>query len=111
MNVILAVGWSRDEDLCSLYKYPEVLKMDCTFKTNCEGRPLFSIVARDSNHKLFTVFRCLLPSEKKAIFHTLLVNVIPKILGPTTCSRINVCITDGDSQEIKACQNACRLVF
>ena len=111
VNVILAVGWSRDEDLCSLYKYPEVLKMDCTFKTNREGRPLFSIVARDSNHKLFTVFRCLLPSEKKAIFHTLLVNVIPKILGPTTCSRINVCITDGDSQEIKACQNACRLVF
>ena len=111
VKIVLAVGWSRDEDLNNLYKFPEVLKMDCTFKTNREGRPLFSIVGRDSNHKLYTIFRCLLPSEKKAIFHTLLVNVLPKIIGPTICSRIRVCITDGDSQEIKACQAACNLVF
>ena len=111
VEVILAVGWARDSELALFRKFPEVAKMDCTHSTNREERPLFNLVGKDTNKKLYTVMRCLLPSEKGAIFDSLLVNIIPKILGESTCSKINVIITDGDSQEIKAAQNACNIVF
>ena len=111
VEVILAVGWARDSELSLFRKFPEVAKMDCTHSTNREERPLFNLVSKDTNNKLYTIMRCLLPSEKSAIFDSLLVSIIPKILGETTCDKLNVIITDGDSQEIKAAQKACKLVF
>ena len=80
----------RDEDLRVLRKFPEVIKLDSTFKTNREDRPLFNMVCKDSNNRLYTVLRCLLPSEKLAIFDTILTSMIPTILGKDTCSNINL---------------------
>ena len=111
LKVVLAIGWARDDDLMSFRKCPETIKLDCTFNTNREGHPLFNFVAKDANSKLYTVMRCLLPSEKSAVFNTIITSVLPKIFGEKTCNRIHFVITDGDAQEIKACQNACRNVF
>jgi hypothetical protein len=111
VEVLLSVGWARGEDLHLLCQFPAVLKMHCTFKTNCEGRPLFNLVSKDSNNKLSTILRCLLPSEKAAIFDTILCTIIPKILCEKTCSNIKMVIIDGDSQEIQACIKACKSVF
>ena len=111
LKVVLAIGWARDDDLISFRKCPETIKLDCTFNTNREGRPLFNFVAKDANSKLYTVMRCLLPSEKSAVCNTIITSVLPKIFGQKTCDRIHFVITDGDAQEIKACQNACRNVF
>ena len=36
VKVLLACGWSRNDDLATLRKFPEVLHMDTTFKTNKE---------------------------------------------------------------------------
>ena len=55
--------------------------------------------------------RFLLPSEKLAVFNAIMASFIPQILGKHTCSQIQVVITDGDSQEIKACELACKTVF
>ena len=55
--------------------------------------------------------RCLLPREKSAICYSLLVSIIPQILDQNTCDDLNVIITDGDSQEIKASKKACKIVF
>ena len=41
--------------------------------------------------------------EKLAVFDTILMSMIPQVLGKETCMNVNVVITDGDSQEIKAC--------
>ena len=111
MKILLTVGWARNEDIAILRKFPEVLQMDTTFKTNKEGRPLFNIVCKVSNNKLTTVFRCLLPSKKRSIFHSILSSVMPKVLGQETCMRVKFIITDGDSQEIQACQSAIYNVF
>ena len=109
--VLLACGWARDDDLAVLRKFPEVLHMDTTFGTNKESRPLFNIVVKDSNDKLRTVFRCLLPSEKECIFDTILSSAFPAILGEETCRRVLSIQTDGDSQEINAVRNACKIAF
>ena len=111
LRVVLALGWARDDDLMSFRKCPETIKMDCTFNTNREDRPLFNFVGRDANSKLYTVLRCLLSSEKSAVYNTIVNSVLPKIFGEKTCDKIHFVITDGDAQEIKACQNACRTVF
>ena len=111
IKVLLACGWARNDDIAVLRKFPEVLHMDTTFKTNKEGRPLFNIVVKDSNNQLRTVFRCILPSEKQCIFDTILCSVLPNILGKETCQRVQYIVTDGDSQEINAVQNACKNIF
>ena len=111
VKILLTVGWARNQDIAVLRKFPEVLQMDTTFKTNKEGRPLFNIVCKDSNNKLTTVFRCLLPSEKRSIFHSILTTVIPKAVGRETCERVKFIITDGDSQEIQACQSAIQTIL
>lgn len=111
VKILLTVGWARNEDIAVLRRFPEVLQMDTTFKTNREVRPLFNIVCKDSNNKLCTVFRCLLPSEKRAVFHSILTTVMPKILGSDTCEKVKFIITDGDSQEIEACRSAVQTVF
>ena len=72
LKVLLACGWARNDDLAVLRRFPEVLNMDSTFKTNREDRPLFNIVVKDANNKLRTVFRCILPSEKLSIFNVIL---------------------------------------
>ena len=55
IRVLLAVGWSRNEDLRVLRKFPEVIKMDSTSKTNSEDRPLLNLVVKDSNNKTCTI--------------------------------------------------------
>ena len=72
---------------------------------------MFNFVAKDANSKLYTVMRCLLPSENSAVFNTIITSVLPKIFGKKTCNRIHFVISDGDAQEIKACQRACKHVF
>lgn len=111
VKILLTVGWACNEDIAVLRRFPEVLQMDTTFKTNREVRPLFNIVCKDSNNKLCTVFRCLLPSEKRSIFHSILTSVMPKVLGTDTCKKVKFIITDGDSQEIEACRSAVQTVF
>ena len=111
VRVLLAVGWARNEDLHVLRKFPEVIKMDSTSKTNSEDRPLLNLVIKDSNNKTCNVMRCLLPSEKTSIFDTLLTNIIPNVIGSNTCQKVKLVITDADSQEMEACQNACKKVF
>lgn len=111
VRVLLAVGWARDEDLRVFKKFPECIKLDCTANTNREQRPLFNLVCKDSNDRLYTVMRCLLPSEKGAVFDTIINSVFPSILGKTTCERVRTVITDGDAQEINACQKACQSLF
>ena len=54
---------------------------------------------------------CLLPSEKTSIFYTILCNLIPTVIGKSTCEKVKLVIIDADSQEMKACQNACKKVF
>ena len=111
VKVLLACGWSQNDDIAVLRKFPEVLHMDSTFKTNKESRPLFNIVVKDANNQLRTVFRCLLPSEKQCMFDTILCSVLPNLLGKETCRRVQYIVTDGDSQEINAVRNACKTVF
>ncbi len=111
VRVLLAVGWARDEDLRVFKKFPECIKLDCTASTNREQRPLFNLVCKDSNGRLCTILRCLLPSEKGAVFDTIINSVFPTILGKTTCERVRAVITDGDAQEINACQKACQTLF
>ena len=111
VKVLLACGWARNDDIAVLRRFPEVLHMDSTFRTNRERRPLFNIVVKDANNYLRTVFRCLLPSEKQCVFDTILSSVMPNILGEEICKRVQYIVTDGDSQEINAVKNACRTIF
>ena len=60
---------------------------------------------------LCTVLRCLLPSEKGAIFDWILQVILCKLIPLETRKKVNLVITDGDSTEINSVRKAIQSVF
>ena len=88
--MLLACGWTTDEDVRLLQLFPDVFFMDITFGTNNELRPLFKLCGIDANRQNFTGVNFFLPSKKRWVFHFLINEGIPLLLGnqvtlPCTC--------------------------
>jgi hypothetical protein len=60
---------------------------------------MLTIVVKDGNGKTYTVLRCLMPHERCWIFCWLFKILLPTLLGRDNLKRVNVVITDGDTQE------------
>ena len=88
-----------------------VLQVDATADSNNEGRPLVTGTAKDSEGKMFTVFRAFLPNEQAWSFKWLFQVVCPALLGQETLDDVNIVLTDGDSQQILMLENAIKLYF
>ena len=79
--------------------FSEVLHIDCTSDTNVESCPHLTITGRDSTGSMFMAVRVSLPNERAWVFRWIFQTVMPTLLGREYISRVNVMITDGDSQE------------
>ena len=86
--------------------FPQVVLVDTTNDTNNEGRPLLTMTGKDSNGKMFTFLRAFLPNEKGWVFRWVFSVVMPHLFGNTILNRIQVIVTDGDSQEYGQLDNA-----
>ena len=86
--------------------FPQVVLVDTTNDTNNEGRPLLTMTGKDSNGKMFTFLRAFLPNEKGWVFRWVFSVVMPRLFGNTILNRIQVIVTDGDSQEYGQLDNA-----
>jgi hypothetical protein len=109
-DLFLAVIWMTLADRCIFRKFPYVVKIDITFKTNSRGIPFLSITGKTSDNEIFTILRCFVPNEQAWIFRWLLLHALPKILGKDM-NRIQMIISDGDSQEIAQINNLIQLVM
>jgi MULE transposase domain/SWIM zinc finger len=96
----LGVAWMYPENEVLFKQFPEVLKMDTTFKTNNERRPLLTISSRDSDGKVIVVLEAFLPNECTWIFRWILMDVLLAMLGTEHLARVKMIITDGDTQEM-----------
>ena len=45
-------------------RFPEVLFVDSTAKTNNERRPLLIVAGKDANDKMFTILGAFIPNER-----------------------------------------------
>ena len=81
----------------SMYQlFPEVIHIDCTSRTNKEGRPLLTITGKDSNANMFIILQALLPNEKAWCFKWFFENAFPGLVTKTSMRLTKFVITDGD---------------
>ena len=62
-RILLGAGWVDKEAHSQFLRFPEVLFIDSTHKTNNEARPLLMICGRDQCGKVFVVARVFMPNE------------------------------------------------
>jgi hypothetical protein len=98
-KLLVACAWVTPEEWRLFQLYGNVLYIDVTNDTNQEKRPMLTIVVKDGNGKTYTVLRCLMPHECRWIFRWLFKISLPTLLGRDNLKRVNVVITDGDTQE------------
>ena len=105
-RVLLGAAWI-DQDAWKMFqKYPEVIFIDSTHKSNNEGRPLLLIVGRDSNGKAYIIMRIFMPNKTGGFFRWTFLRCLPYLLGKDILSKVKIIITDGDSQEFNAVDEA-----
>jgi hypothetical protein len=110
-DIGIGVAWMLTEERRQFLLFPYVVQVDATSSTNKEGRPLLTVTIRDSRGKMITVLRVFLPNEQAWVFRWLFQIVFPHFLGQDCISRIQVIVTDGDSQEISQLDMAIERFF
>jgi hypothetical protein len=95
-RILLAVAWSREDEVRLFEMFPEVLLLDVTFQTNNEGRPLAVTACPDSNMESFVPVRVFMPSQCKWVFGWIFGTAIPTLLGTEALERTQLVLTDGD---------------
>ena len=106
-RILLGAGWVDKEAHSQFLRFPEVLFIDSTHKTNNEARPLLMICGRDQCGKAFVVARVFMPNETSAFYRWVFLKCLPCILGSDNLKRIRLAITDGDAQEFEAVEESC----
>jgi hypothetical protein len=101
-KVLLCAGWAEKEAIAQFKRFPEVIFMDTTGKSNNEGRPLLLTCGRDNWGFAFVAARLFMPNKQGPFFRWFCMNAAPIILGKEAISRVRLIITDGDSQEFEA---------
>ena len=69
-KILLGAGWIYEEAYLYFQRFPEVLFIDSTHKTNNEGRPLLMIYGRDLHGKGFGLGLHVFSCQMKQVLST-----------------------------------------
>ena len=105
-EMMVALAFVLPMELRQFSLFPYVIFIDATEDSNKEGQPLIMICGKDSNGKMFTVLRCLLPSQKSWAYCWFFHTAIPALIPKATLDHMRLAFTDGDSQEIGQLEDA-----
>jgi hypothetical protein len=98
--------WSSDDDLKLMSAHPNVIMFDTTCKTNVKNKHFGYGSGRTLNHNWFKGFSFFLDSLQTRDFHWLWAIALPAIIDESVRSRLQVVVTDGDSNMIDAITGA-----
>jgi hypothetical protein len=98
-SLMLSFIWCLPHCRRIFQAFPEVVFIDGTHATNNCRLPLITVGVRDEQMNVLVVIRAFVPNEKAWMFRWLFQQAIPTLIGWKTCKRINLILTDGDSQE------------
>jgi hypothetical protein len=110
-DVLVALVWATLEGKRFFQAFPEQLSVDGTHKTNNEGWELVTLSVQDMNGNQEVVIRCWAPNNRAWLFRWLFQTAIPSLIGREACARVQLVITDGDSQECEQMDAAIDTVF
>ncbi len=103
---LLAAAWSFGDDSKRFSRFPEVLQMDVTCKTNALDKPFLNFAAVDGNGSSFTPMQALLQNETFPSLRWALASAAPWCLQPSALATTSLLITDEDAEERNAFQAA-----
>ena len=107
----MGFAWTIPSEKTMFSLFPNIVYVDATMDTNSEGRPLLSLVGKDTCSKTFTILRVLLPNQQLWVFRWVFCVLLPKVYSNDLLSQIKIIVTDGDAQESSQIDNAIDLFF
>ena len=93
-RVLLSLAWMDNDALKELACFPFVLGMDETDRTNCEERPLFTMVGLTADHKLIPAMHILMPSKARWAYNWIYNEAIPYLLPIEIRRNVQLLLTD-----------------
>ena len=96
-TLLVAFAWCHDDELQNAIKFPELWACDTTFGVTKEQRNLFLVAGIDGNNKVFTIFRCFMPSKEARAYNWALRIAFKNLVGEQALS-FNQCIAS-DAEE------------
>jgi hypothetical protein len=82
------------------------MHIDATTDSNKEERSLETVTSKDSYGHMFFVLHAFLPSKQSWAYEWLFQTMFPTLIGKDVLEKINIVVTDGDSQEITQLEEA-----
>ncbi len=101
-EILVSLAWCHEEECRKLRMFPEFLGGDMTFGVNRQKRNLYVFTGIDGHKKLFTGFRCWMPSKQKAAYLWAINVAMPFLVGKHTAHRIRCVATDNEHAMVDA---------
>ena len=79
-GILVTFAWRHDEELRNAEMYPEFLASDITFGVNTERRDLLLVCGIDGRNRIFTAFRCFIPSKQEQAYTWIFDEALPHLL-------------------------------
>ena len=105
-DVLVAFAWAHDDELKSAEMFPEFFAADITYGVNKEKRDLFLVVGIDGNNKVFSAFRCFIPSKQQHSYTWIVDEAMPHLLSSRVLKFNNCISTDQEMALNKSIETA-----
>ena len=98
---LICLAWTSKDMMRLANAFCQSLSIDATHKTvKIDGLSLLTMTVKDSFGKTTVIMRLWIPNQRQWMFRYVLLEVIPKLLGASLCTKVRAFITDGDKDLI-----------
>lgn len=104
-QLMLAVAWTTDNQRRKFDMFPEFTSGDDTEGVNSEKRPLYTLLGKDQNEKVFPIAWAFMPSKSQWAYDWFFGVAMPKLHPGDAIERVEIILTDADKQETMAVEN------
>lgn len=104
-DILVAFAWCHDEELRNAEMYPEFLASDITFGVNTERRDLLLVCGIDGRNRIFTAFRCFIPSKQEQAYTWIFDEALPHLLTNKVL-KYNLCLASDNERSLVNAQGA-----
>jgi hypothetical protein len=105
-EMMVGIAYGMPYELQQFGLFHVSMYIDVTSDSNKEERPLVTVTSKDSFGHIFFVLCAFLLSEQSWAYKWIFQTVFHALIGKDVLEKINIVITDGDSQEITQLEEA-----
>ena len=101
-EILVSCAWCHDHEKRKITMFPEYLAFDTTFGLNRQRRSLFLAVGIDGRNKIFSAFRCWMPSKQRAAFLWTISQAMPYLFGSALKGKHKIISSDSELSLVQA---------